>query len=160
MKNEAEVTRAIEAYSSTIRRICLVYLKNKEDAEDISQEVFLKYLLRKDDFESQAHEKAWLIRITINSCKDLLKSVFRKRVHSLEELDNVPSYIDARDHEVLDAVTQLPEKYRQVIYLQYYEGYTTPEIAKILNRNENTIYTWIARAKQELKKTLGGDLNE
>ena len=167
MMNEQATNRAIERYADMVRRICVVYLKNKEDTEDIFQEVFLKYLLRQEDFQSHAHEKAWLIRVTINSCKDLLKSFFRKRVYrvdSMNEIEKEPGYAPPRaennDREALDAVLSLPEKYRQVIYLQYYEGYAVTEIAKILNKNENTIYTWSSRAKQRLRKILGGELNE
>mgnify|MGYP002577930772 FL=1 len=85
MRSEAEANRAIELYADTVRRICMVHLKNESDTEDIFQTVFLKYVLRSAAFESAEHEKAWLIRrITINACKDLLKSVFRSRTTSID----------------------------------------------------------------------------
>jgi RNA polymerase sigma-70 factor (ECF subfamily) len=153
--DEQAVNRAIELHADSVRRVCFLYLKSKEDTEDIFQEVFLKYLLRKDGFESQAHEKAWLIRVAINCCKDFLKSFFKKKTSTLDF--DIP-FSDEKDREVLDAVMQLDEHYREVIYLQYYEGYSAPEIAQMLGKNTNTVYTWIARAKKELKKSLGGEL--
>ena len=79
MRSEQEVNRAIERYADTVRRLCVVHLKNEADAEDIFQNVFLKYALSTGDFESEEHERAWMIRVTINACKDLLKSFFRSR---------------------------------------------------------------------------------
>ena len=86
MRSEQEVNSAIEQYSDMILRLCTVYLKNSTDAEDIFQNVFLKYTLYDQPFENQEHEKAWLIRVTVNACKDLLKSFFHSRTISLEEL--------------------------------------------------------------------------
>lgn len=87
MQSEQDVNRAIEQYADTVKRICVLHLKNDADTEDIFQTVFLKYALRSAPFENPEHEKAWLIRVTINACKDLLK-VFRSRVVSLEEAGN------------------------------------------------------------------------
>nr|WP_308628340.1 RNA polymerase sigma factor [uncultured Eisenbergiella sp.] len=159
MHKEAEVNRALDLYADTVRRICFMYLKNDADVEDVFQEVFLKYLLHPSSFESDAHEKAWLIRVTINVCKDVLKSFFRRRVRSLEEINTEPFYMQEEEKELLEVVLQLPPKYRNVIYLFYYEGYTAVEIAGILKRSENTIYTWLDRARKELRKQLGGEWN-
>lgn len=159
MHKEAEVNRALDLYADTVRRICFMYLKNDADVEDVFQEVFLKYILHPSSFESDAHEKAWLIRVTINVCKDVLKSFFRKRVRSLEEINTEPFYMQEEEKELLEVVLQLPPKYRNVIYLFYYEGYTAVEIAGILKRSENTIYTWLDRARKELRKQLGGEWN-
>ena len=157
MRNEAEVNRAIDLYADTVRRICFLYLKNDADVDDIFQEVFLKYLLHPSSFESDAHEKAWLIRVSINACQDLLKSFFRRRVRSIEEVTTEPFYLQEEDKGLLDAVFRLAPKYRNTIYQFYYEGYTAVEIAGILKRSENTIYTWLDRARKELKKQLGGE---
>lgn len=159
MHKEAEVNRALDLYADTVRRICFMYLKNDADVEDVFQEVFLKYLLHPSSFESDAHEKAWLIRVAINVCKDVLKSFFRRRVRSLEEINTEPFYMQEEEKELLEVVLQLPSKYRNVIYLFYYEGYTAVEIAGILKRSENTIYTWLDRARKELRKQLGGEWN-
>lgn len=157
MRNEIEATRAIEVYGDTIRRICFVHLKNYADVEDVFQEVFLKYILYTGEFESDVHEKAWLIRVAINACKDLLKSFFRKKVHSIEDVDIAPFYLQEDEKELLDHVLRLPPKYKDVIYLFYYEGYTAVEIAKILGKKENTIYSWLSRARAQLKNELGGE---
>ncbi|MDR0220728.1 MAG: sigma-70 family RNA polymerase sigma factor [Lachnospiraceae bacterium] len=153
---KAEAGRAVEKYADTVRRICFIHLKNPADVEDVFQDVFLKYLLHGGTFENDDHERAWLIRVAINSCKDLLKSFFQRKVVPLEEAGE-PSYIADENRGVLEAVLKLPDKYKDVIYLFYYEGYTAVEIAKILGKNENTIYTWLSRAKANLKEALGGE---
>lgn len=160
MRSEQEVDRAIQRYSDTVRRICLVHLKNYADTEDIFQTVFLKYALTSVSFDSAEHEKAWLIRVTLNACKDLLKSIFRSRTVSLEELVEQPAQLSADHREVLEAVLSLPAKYRDVVYLHYYEEYTAPEIARILGKNVNTVYTRLTRAKGLLREKLGGDGDE
>ena len=157
MRSETEANRAISLYADTVRRICFMHLKNSSDVEDVFQDVFLKYILYEHCFENDEHEKAWIIRVTINRCKDLLKSFFRRMVHSLDDVNVEPFYIQEESNAVLDAILRLPENYKDVIYLFYYEGYTAVEIAKMMNRNANTIYTWLARAKAKLKIELGGE---
>lgn len=156
MRSEQEVNRAVEQYADTVRRICLVHLKNYADTEDIFQTVFVKYLLHTAPFASPEHERAWIIRVTINACKDLLRSVFRRRTLSLEEVAEQPAPADEY-RAVLQAVQALPAAYRDVVYLHYYEGYTAPEIAEILGKNVNTVYTRLTRARGLLRRTLGGD---
>ena len=159
MRGEADTNRAIEQYADMVRRICLVHLKNESDTEDIFQTVFLKYVLHSAPFESEEHEKAWLIRVTVNACRDLLRDLFRARTVPLEQWQALaPSSPDPETREVLEAVLALPVKYRDVVYLHYYEGYTAGEIAGLLGRNVNTVYTLLTRARQRLKETLeGGD---
>ena len=157
MRSEQEANRAIERYADTVRRIYMIHLKNHADTEDIFQNVFLKYVLSTTVFESEEHEKAWFIRVTINACRDLLKSFFRNRTISLDTLLDQPAELTQQDHTVLEAVLALPPKYRDVVYLHYYEGYTAPQISQILKKNVNTIYTLLTRAKQALRETLGGD---
>lgn len=157
MRSEQEVNRAVETYSNMIRRLCMIHLKNHADTEDIFQTVFLKYVLSSVSFEDEAHEKAWFIRVTINACKDLLKSFFRSHVTSLDEVLEQPAEIPPDHREVLEAVLSLPRKYRDVVYLHYYEDYTAPEISKILGKNVNTIYTLLNRSRQALREKLGGD---
>lgn len=157
MRSEQEVNRAVETYSNMIRRLCMIHLKNYADTEDIFQTVFLKYVLSSISFESEAHEKAWFIRVTINACKDSLKSFFRSRVTSLDEVLEQPAEIPPDYREVLEAVLSLPKKYRDVVYLHYYEDYTAPEISEILGKNVNTVYTLLNRSKQALREKLGGD---
>lgn len=157
MRSEQEVIRVIERYSDTVRRLCMIHLKNHADTEDIFQTVFLKYVLSSVTFESEEHEKAWFIRVTINACKDLLKNFFYSRVTSLDEVLEKPVEMQADHREVLEAVLSLPEKYREVVYLHYYEGYTAPEISRILGKKVNTVYTLLTRSKYMLREKLGDD---
>lgn len=157
MRSETEANRAIALYADTVRRICMVHLKSYTDTEDIFQTVFLKYVLSSAAFENEEHEKAWFIRVTINACKDLLKSFFRSRTVSLEEVLPQEAGVTDDHREVLEAVLALPPKYRNVVYLHYYEGYTAAEIGKLLGKNENTVYTLLSRAKGQLRDALGGD---
>ena len=157
MRKEQEINEAIERYADTVRRLCMLHLKNHADTEDIFQTVFLKYALHTEPFTDAEHEKAWLIRITINACKDLLKSFFRSRTVSLDEVLEQPAALAPDHREVVEAVLSLPQKYRDVIYLHYYEGYSSPEIARILKKNVNTVYTLLGRARQQLREALGGE---
>lgn len=160
MRSEEEVKRAVEQYADTVRRLCMIHLKNYADTEDIFQTVFLKYALSTTAFESQEHERAWLIRVTINACKDLLKSFFRSCTVSIEEVLEQPAAPSEEHREVLEAVLSLPVKYREVIYLHYYEGYTAPEIGRILKKNVNTVYSLMKRAREMLRDRLGGEEDE
>lgn len=160
MRSQQQANNAIEKYADTVRRICMVHLKNEADTEDIFQTVFLKYLLSSVVFENDEHEKAWLIRVTINACKDLLKSFFRSKTVSLEEVLEQPAAPNQEYHDVMKAVLSLPEKYRDAIYLYYYEGYSAAQIGKILYKNQNTVYTLLNRAKKQLRQPLGGDMDE
>ncbi len=157
MRNEQEVNRAVEQYSDMIRRLCMIHLKNYHDTQDIFQTVFLKYVLSSVVFENEEHEKAWFIRVTINACKDLLKNFFRTHMVSIDELTEQPCELLPDHQEVLEAVQSLPQKYKTVVYLHFYEGYTAPEIGKILHKNVNTIYTYLTRSKKILREKLGGD---
>ena len=157
MRSEWEANRAIERYADLVRRVCMIHLKNHADTEDIFQTVFLKYVTGTTEFESEEHEKAWFIRVTINACKDLLRSFFRSRTVSLDDLLEQPDQVPEDHREVLEAVLALPDKYRDVVYLHYYEGYTAPEIGTILHKNPNTVYTLLIRARDELRKMLGGE---
>lgn len=157
MRSEQEAKAAIERYADMVRRLCMVYLKNAADTEDVFQTVFLKYVLHSPSFESEEHEKAWLIRVTRNVCKDLMKNFFRSRTLSLDQWIETPAPLPADHREVLEAVLSLPKKYREVVYLHYYEGYSAPQIAKILGKNVNTVYTWLLRSRQTLREKLGGE---
>lgn len=157
MRSEQEVNEAVDLYADMIKRICMVYLKNVADTEDIFQTVFLKYMTSSICFESRAHEKAWMIKVTINACKDLLKSFFRSRIVSIEEIIEAAEVDNTESTEVLHAVLELPKKYREAVYLHYYEGYSAVEIGTMLNRKVNTVYSDLARAREILKAKLGDD---
>jgi RNA polymerase sigma-70 factor (ECF subfamily) len=157
MRSEREVSRAIGLYADTVRRVCFLHLKNHADTEDIFQTVFLKYALYSGEFESAEHEKAWLIRVTINASRDFLKSFYHSKTVPLELLADEAASVQPENSEVLSAVLSLPKKYRDAIYLHYYEGYSAVEIAKMLGKNENTVYSLLSRARGILKDKLGGD---
>ncbi len=156
MRSEEETRRAVERYADLVRRVCLCHLKNREDTEDVSQTVFLKYLLSDQAFESEEHEKAWFLRVTMNACKDQLKSLFRHRTVPLDALREEPA-LEGRDREVLEAVLALPEKYKDPIYLHYFEGYSALEIGGILQIKENTVYSLLSGGRGLLRNSLGGD---
>ncbi|MBQ7915344.1 MAG: sigma-70 family RNA polymerase sigma factor [Firmicutes bacterium] len=160
MRSEAETHRAIALYGDMIKRICLVHLKNETDTEDIFQTVFLKYILSSAAFQSDEHEKAWFIRVTINCCKDVLKSFFRKNRVSLEEVAEAPAEAPEDYSEVMEAVLSLPDQYKDVVYLYYYEEYSAEEISRVLNKNVNTVYTWLRRGRLMLREKLGGNESE
>lgn len=156
MREEQDVNRAIEQYGDTVRRLCMIHLKNYHDTEDIFQTVFLKYILSSVVFENEEHKKAWFIRVTLNACKDLLKSFFHSRTVPLDELLSQSEELTPDNSDVLEAVLSLPEKYRDVVYLYFYEEYSAVEISRILKKKTNTIYTLLTRSKRLLKEKLGG----
>ncbi len=138
----------------TVYRVCYSFMKNQADAEDLTQETFLRLLSTKKEFENDRHERAWLIVTASNLCKDALKKWWRRN----ENLDDFP-YLAAETKEedgVLEAVLQLPEEYKDAVYMYYYEGYTTVEMARFLNCPESTIRTRLMRAKKRLQILLGG----
>lgn len=140
----------VEKYSDMVVRIAYQNLKNQADDEDVTQEVFIK-LLKQPDFNDEEHLKAWLIRVTINQCKDLRKFAwFRKR----QPLDEQWKPRGEKQLGILDEIWKLPKDDRNVIYLYYYENYTVPEIARILGKNENTISSRLTRALKKLKTIL------
>lgn len=157
MKSAKDLERVMELYADMVRRICLVHLKNRHDTEDVFQDVYMKYMLFEGSFENSAHEKAWFARVTINACTDWLRYLSRRKWVPLDVIDEEKAVLDVPSMQILQVVLELPEKYRNVIYLHYYEGYSIVEIAGILGRKENTVYTWIARARNILREKLGGE---
>ena len=154
----ANIERVIEQYSDMVYRIALTRTGTKENAEDIYQDVFFKYSQKAPDFENSNHEKAWLIKVTINLTKNFNHSSWNKRVINLDE--NI-RFETPEETEVYEVVCKLPQNYRTVIYLMYYEGYKINEISKIMKVKEGTIKTWAFRARQLLKDNLeGGFENE
>ena len=153
-----KITTALQKYSDMVYRICYMYLKNKEEAEDAFQDIFLKYIQANLHFISEEHEKAWLCKVSFNRCKDILRN-FRFKVSSLDSIPE-PTYEHTDDGAVLQAVLQLPAKYKDAIYLHYYEGYSAVQIAKILKCRENTVYSQLSRGRQLLKERLGDDFED
>lgn len=140
-------------YFDMVYRICLMYFKgNAADAEDAAQTVFMKYIELDSRPENEGHTKAWLIVTAQNTCKSMLRRHFRKDV-SLE--DNGDRAEDFTYREVFAAIMKLPEKERMAVYLSLYEGYTAAETAKLMGCRENTVYSYIHRARKKLKIELG-----
>ncbi|NCB33418.1 MAG: sigma-70 family RNA polymerase sigma factor [Erysipelotrichia bacterium] len=160
MRSEQDTNRAIAEYGDMVRRICMVHLKNVSDTQDIFQGVFLKYVLYEGIFESPEHEKAWLIRVSVNACRDHLKDFFRTHTVSIDEVIEQAGQKQEDYRHVYEAVLSLPDKYKDVIYLHYIEEYSCVEVAEILHRNVNTVYTLLARGKEMLKKSLGEEIDE
>lgn len=146
----------INIYADTILRISYMYLRQTHDAEDICQTVFLKLLTRDIHFENLTHEKAWIIRTTINACKDHLRTAFWKRHIALDAAGELPAP-EPPQSELLDQVMALPKNYRISIYLHYYEGYPVQDIAAVLGKSENTVSAYLSRGRKKLKAVLEND---
>ena len=150
---DAQFTCLVDKYIDTVFRVALHYLKNTADAEDVTQNVFEKLLRQRVPFESDAHMKHWLIRVTVNECKHLLRSPWRK-TESLEDYARTLAFENPGQSDLFYAVMELPKKYRLAIYLHYYEGYSTKEIAGILKIPNGTVCTNLKRGRELLKKKL------
>lgn len=152
MNNELFATCA-QRYIDTVFRVALNYIGSHADAEDVTQNVFLKLLRETKPFESQDHIRNWLIRVTINECKNLVRSRWWKQ-ESLDNCSKEISFETREQTELYHAVMELPKRYRLPIYLHYYEGYSTQEIGELLRLPKNTVCTQLSRGRELLKKTL------
>ncbi len=153
MLTNEQFTDLAQRYLDTVFRVAFHYLKSPADADDVTQNVFLKLLNAKQEFESDSHVKNWLIRVTLNECKNLVRSKWWKR-ESFETYAATLRFDNSFHSDLFYAVMELPKKYRLPIYLHYYEAYTTAEIAKILKLPRNTVCTQLRRGRELLKKTL------
>ena len=145
----------VGAYADDILRLSYTYLKNTQDAQDVCQDVLLKLLTMERGFAEPAGEKAYILKMTANACKDVLKSPWRKRTCGLDDCAELPAP-EPPDDSVLAAVARLPERYRAVIHLYYYSGYRAEEIGRILGVPTATVHTRLARGRAKLKALLGG----
>ena len=146
-------TYIAQRHMDTVFRVALSYMKNRADADDITQNVLLKLYRYEGDFESESHLKNWLIRVTINECKSAYRSIWR-RTEDIEDYVNSLVMPSQEHTELLEAVMKLPKKYRVAIYLFYYEGYTTAEIGLLTSTPEATVRTHLARGREKLKTML------
>lgn len=158
MPNEKhrQVEALIAKHEKTVYKLAYSYMKNKQDADDIYQEVFLRYFRKKPEFENEEHEKAWFIRTTINCCKNLCVSSWFKKTAPLEEnvFGEEGVYVPQEQSELFEAVMGLPVKYRTVIHLFYYEGYSVREIAELTGEKVTAITTRLNRARGKLRDML------
>ena len=154
-ETEKYIEHLLDKYGNSVLRVAYTYLKNRADAEDVVQDVFLAVIEKRPIFKDETHEKAWLIRSAINLCKDRLKLYWNRNKCPIDEAGEIPctdSY--NTDSTVLDAVMGLPEKYRIAVYMYYYEEYTTPEIARMLGKSEVSVRSILHRARKRLKTVL------
>lgn len=147
-KNEPEVERILQAYGDMLYRTAYVLLGNPHDVQDALQETLLRYLEKAPAFMSSAHEKAWLLRVTSNCCKDCLR--FRKR-HTYMDLEPLRECLPAQEHPHLQELYALPAKWKTVLMLYYFEGYSVKEIGEILGLSESAVKKRLQRAREALR---------
>ena len=152
MLTSDNVREALDEYGDMLYRICLVMLRNTADAEDAVEDTFIKYMLSSPQFNDDEHEKAWLITVAANKCRDMLRS--RKR-HITESDDILRNYsIDRESTGVLEALMEVPEKYRIVLTLHYIEGYKVDEIAEMIGKTSSAVKMRLAKGRELLKEKL------
>ena len=143
---------------NNVFRICYSYMKNKHDAEDVVQDVFVQLIRKNPNFENERHERAWLIVTASNLCKNNLKSWKRKQ-ESIQDYEG-ELHQEIKEDNTINIVLNLPEKYKTVIYLYYYEGYSSIEIAKAIDKKESTVRSLLKRGRDILKIKIGGEFDE
>ena len=147
-------TNAVETDQDMVYRTALHFFASSPDAEDAVQEVFLRLYMYDKPFETPEHLRRWLLRVTVNVCKDVLKSPWRRRRVSLDALPEQPVFDTEEQGELYQAVMELPEKYRIVLYLFYYEELSSKEIAEMLSVRQTAVTTRLSRGRERLKKRL------
>ena len=154
-----QAEKIITEYADMIFRIAFQNLKNKADAEDILQDVRLALLTKNAPLFDEIHIKPWLIRVTLNKCKNFHKSFFKTKTEPLSDYSDICA---DEDMSLLEDVLSLPKNYRNTLYLFYYEGYSIDEIAQIMSKNPSTIGSWLFRARKKLKNIIldGGSIYE
>lgn len=151
-KNKSDISRILQTHGNMLYRTAYLLLGNPHDVQDILQEVLLRYMEKSPAFASGDHEKAWLLRVTSNCCKDCLR--FRRR-YSCIEPEHIPEYFSApEDKALIQELYTLPAKWKSVLLLHYFEGYSVKEIAKILNLSENAVKKRLQRAREALRLEL------
>ena len=146
------IEEILDKYGNNLYRICLVTLKNLADAEDALQDTIIRYLQKSPKFESGAHQKAWLIRVAINICRDML----RKRRYYDEKVENIPvPEADEQQQAALDALLTLPEQFRTLLTLHYIEGYSVAELARILGKTQSAVKMRLSKGRALLREVLG-----
>ncbi len=161
MYTSEEIEKMIKQYGDMVYRFAYVQVKNSHMADDIYQNVWLRLLKSKEKIDTEQHLKAWLLRTTSSCCKDVWKSFWYQKVclqpedDYFEEKSNRDSLME--DGYVTECVRRLPEKYRGIVHLYYYEGYRQKEIAELLGIKENTVASRLARGREKLKKIIESD---
>lgn len=153
MLTNEQFTRYAGLYADSVFRLALNYMKNSADADDITQNVFLKLLREPKAFRSDDHVRYWLVRVTVNECKKMLRAPWR-RTENIDDYAGKLSFAEPEHTELFHAVMALPQKYRVPIYLYYYEEYSTEEIAGMLKIPRATVCTQLRRGRELLRKNL------
>ncbi len=157
-KQWTSITEFREFYDRQVKRVyrlAMVLMGNISDAEDVTQTVFLKAWEKKPDFRDSDHEIAWILTTTRNQCKDIHKSFYRRKRTDLENAPEPQVTLETQmDSEIWEALQSLTEKYRMVLYLYYYEGYSVRELSVILGRRESTLQTQLATGRKQIKSLL------
>lgn len=149
------IEKMVLTYSDMLYRICVVMLGNDADAQDAVQDTFCKYLERSEKFVDKEHEKAWLIRVATNRCRDMLRFRLRHPKVDLEEI--TAGYEDPECSEVLAELMKLPLPVKSAVYLHYIEGYKTAEVAELLKISTNAVKKRLQRGREMLRLTLDGE---
>ena len=147
-----DITETYQLYGSMLYKIAMVYLGNKQDAEEAIQETFIKLIHKSPVFNDQEHKKAWMIRVITNHCKNMQGNLWRKRVVSMKDMDEF--FEQSSDRALMDLVLNLPFKYKSVVHLFYYEDYSVRQIADILQISESAVKMRLQRGRQLLKMDL------
>lgn len=150
---ENAFTAAAERHLDMVYRVALNWFRSPADAEDAAQTAMLKLWQADTEFTDDEHLRRWLVRVTLNVCRDMARSPWRRHTVSLEDLPE-PSFSDEERRSVYREVMALPGKYRVPLYLYYYEGYSVSEIGELLRLNVSTVQTRLARARGKLKLSL------
>ncbi len=156
LRTNEELSQIYDRHVNTVYRVCFMFMKNVPDTEDMVQNTFIRLMKDNTQFKSEEHEKAWLIRTATNLCKDHFKHWWSKTV-GIEHVAEVTVEDSFTIDETLEKVMELPSKYKIVVYLYYYEGYSTVEIAQILNKNQSTIRSYLHTGRKILKIEMEGD---
>lgn len=157
MCTEAELGQVMDRYGTMVYRLAYSYLRSNADAEDIYQDVFLRYYQKRPVFESEEHRKSWLLRVTINRGKSYAASTWFRHTVPLEECISFP---EPEEQHLDEALMQLSGKDRTLVHLFYYEGLSIREISDLLSRKESTVRTQLTRARKRLGKILKGEADE
>ncbi len=158
---EKQFIRIFNLFKNDVYRLAYSYTKNISDSDDITQNVFVKLYKHNEVLEvDDLSIKKWLFKVTINECKSLLLSSWKKKIIPFTEKEENTLYAKINDNNILDQVMQLPKKYRLVIFLYYYENYSTKEISEVLNITITNVQTMLSRAREKLKKIIREDEDE
>lgn len=151
MDSERDIRDVVMKYSNMLYRICIVILCNEQDVQDAIQDTFCRYLEKRPDFHDEEHEKAWLIKVATNICRDMIRFRIRHPKISIEEVEN--TLAAPEDREILKELLELPVKQKTAIYLHYVEGYKVKEVANILGITESAVKLRLLRGREQMRQT-------